>query len=159
VGLEPTARESNLRDSLKKYFVDNLNKTHGIPLRMFDKNLATPSTNTKSVNSWVSVVMGQKQRDIISSLVIDIYCNTRRDSEGFKLSQLVDTVYQYLIDLTQTDRLARIPFYQSKARGGGSWERLGALIVTDIIESADLEGSDKTKFRILTVSLKWPANV
>jgi len=158
VGLEPTARESNLRDSLKKYFVDHLSKTHGIALRMFDKNLSTPATQTKAIDQWVSISMGSKTRDIVSSLVLDIYCNTRKDAEGFKLSQLTDTVYQYLVDLTQTDRLARIPFYQSKPKGQ-SWVLLGALLVTDIIESDDIEGEDKTKFKILTVSLRWPANV
>jgi hypothetical protein len=158
MGLDPTARESNLRDSLKKYFVDNIYKTHGIALRMFDKNLGTPATQNKSIDQWVSISMGSKTRDIVSSLVLDIYCNTRKDAEGFKLSQLTDTVYQYLVDTTQTDRLRRIPFYQSKPKGT-DWVLLGALIVTDIIESDDIEGEDKTKFKILTVSLRWPANV
>jgi len=158
MGLEPTARESNLRDSIKKYFVDRIHKTHGIALRMFDKNLGTPATQTKAVDQWVSISMGSKTRDIVSSLVLEIYCSTRKDAEGFKLSQLTDTVYQYLVDLTQTDRLARIPFYQSKPKGQ-AWVLLGSLLVTDIIESDDIEGEDKTKFKILTVSLRWPANV
>ena len=56
--LDPSARESNIRDSIKKYFVDNVQRGLGVQI-MFDRTLGTPkTTGQRPVKQWVSIVFG-----------------------------------------------------------------------------------------------------
>jgi hypothetical protein len=94
---------------------------------------------------------------VMSDFDLIIYVCTRQDSEGFKLAQLRDTVVGLLSDTTQTDGMKRIPFYKSYAQQ--AWELIGALLVTDITESPQYEADDETKYKMLTVNLRWSAKI
>lgn len=157
MSLDATARESNVRDSIKKYFVDNLKRSSGVEL-LFDKGLATPNlANKNSVTRWVSINFNSIQREKLSTLLLDFYCCTREDSEGFRLAQLTDLVIGLLSDTTQTDSLKRIPLYQSHPTN--AWVEIGAFVVLDFIESQQLEFDDLTKYKVITATLKWAAKV
>jgi hypothetical protein len=157
MSLDPTARESNIRDSIKKYFVDNLYSTEGIDLT-FDKSLSTPPvTQGISVNRWVSVKFGQMSFDSFSEVYLDIACCTRQDAEGYRLAQLRDTVMGYLTDTSPSDGMRRIPFYRSRATG--AWTLLGALLVQNVSESMQMELEDETKYKVLTVRLRFASKV
>jgi hypothetical protein len=156
VALDPTSREANIRDSVKKYFVDNINRTEGIPL-VFDNYVNSPKLQGIATNRWVGVAFGSIDLGQSSTTYIDIYCCTRQDTEGFKLAQLRDTVIGYLCDSTKTDGMGRIPFYRSYANQ--AWTLLGSFIVRDITESAEANAPDETKFKILTAQLDWCAIV
>ena len=157
VGLDPTARLANVKDSLKKYFVDSLYTGEGIALT-FDKALSTPTLQGTAVNRWVSVNFGLLDMETLSTLLLNIFCCTRGDAEGFRLAQLRDTVMNYLIDIEQSDRMRRIPFYRSRA--SGNWTLLaGGFIVQDVIESGELEAPDETKYRILTAKLRFASKI
>ena len=159
MSLDPTAREANLRDSLKKYFIDNLFTTEGI-LLSFDKQVADPSINiTKSVNQWISIKMGTMNRNEMGRFDVDLYCATRQDTEGFRLAQLGDTVMGYLTDTTKTDTMRRIPFYRSRSGGFSNWTLIGQLLVSEIIESGEEDGPDDSKFKILTPIIRWSAKI
>lgn len=108
-------------------------------------------------NEWVSIRLEETYRDTLSEQLISIYCCTRQDPEGYRLAQLTDTVMGYLSDTTMTDGMARIPFYRSYA--DQAWVLLGAMLVHDVYESAELEAEDETKFKILTVRLKFASKV
>lgn len=151
MALDPSARESNLRDSIKKYFVDNIETTEGVPVT-FDKALSTPNIQGKEVEKWISISFGPVLLDTMSDIIIEIYCCTRRDNEGYKLSQLRDKVMGYLVDDTMADGKARIDFYQSSY--SSAWTSLGKLLVWEILPSGDMVASDETKFKVLTVVLK-----
>lgn len=151
MSLDPSARESNLRDSIKKYFVDNIYTTEGVTVT-FDKALNAPLISGKEVDKWVSVTFGPVSLDTMSDVIIEIYCCTRRDNEGYKLSQLRDKVMGYLVDSDMADGKARIDFYQSSY--SGAWSLLGKLLVWDILPSGDMLAADETKFKVLTVILK-----
>ena len=157
MALDPTARTTNIKDSIQKYFVDNVWRTSKIPLT-FDKALSAPVLQGQdAVNRWVGVRMDDLSLEVLSSQVLSIYCCARKDKEGFIMAQVVDTVMGYLTDTTQTDGFARIPFYRSYETQ--PWTLLGALLVVDVDISSELEAPDKTKFRILTVRLRFPAKV
>jgi hypothetical protein len=151
MSLDASARESNLRDSLKKFFVDNLTTANGIAVT-FDKALNAPVFQDKTVDRWVSITLGPVSLDTMSDIIFEIYICTRRDNEGYRLSQLRDTVMGYLVDSTKEDGKARIDFYQSSY--SGAWVLLGKLLVWDILPSGDMVASDETKFKVLTVILK-----
>ena len=151
MALDPTAREANVRDSIKKYFVDALEPQTTV---MFDKGVSTPDN---AVEKWVSVNFGMMDMGTVSDFYLRVYCFTRKDNEGFKLSQLRDLVMGFLSDTSQTDGMARIPFYRSYE--SQAWVLLGALLVQEVVESEQLLLDDETKYKILTVRLRWGAKI
>lgn len=158
MALDPTARRSNIKDSIKKWMIDNIATTSGIPVT-FDKALNSPNIQGKTVKKWVSVQLGDMRMDVLSDILIQVYCCTREDNEGFILAQLCDTVVGYFsVDPTATyDGMKRIPFYQSHPID--PWTEIGGIVVTDILESAELEAPDETKFKVLTIQLRVPSKV
>lgn len=155
--LDSTAKESNIRDSIKKYWVDSLYTAEGVELT-FDRYLSTPNVRTKATDRWVSINFGGMDMSVMSTLMLNIFCCTRSDGEGFKLAQLRDKVFKYLKDSTMTDGMARISFYRSRA--DGAWTLLdGGFVVTDVIESQQFEADDGTKYKILTVTLRFSSKV
>ena len=155
--LDSTAKEANVRDSIKKYWVDNLYTTEKVQLT-FDRYLSVPNIQGHSVDRWVSVNFGDIQMSELSTHVLNVYCCTRSDAEGFKLAQLRDKVYKYMVDGTQTDGMARIPFYRSRA--SGSWTLLGTgMVIQDVMESRQFEAEDGTKFKIMTCRLRFSSKV
>ena len=152
MALDPTARESNFRDSVKKYFTDSIETAESIPLS-FDKALATPNLQGKAVHTWVNILFDGIVLGTMSEIGLRIFCCTRQDNEGFKLAQLRDKVMGYLVnDGTVSDEMVRITLYRSYANQ--SWESIGSLIVQDHFESAQMEAPDETKYKIITVRLR-----
>jgi hypothetical protein len=156
MSLEASAREANFRDSIKKFFVDNIETTEGVPVT-FDKALSSPNIQGKEVERWVSIVIGPIGFDTLSDAIVEVYCCSRRDNEGYKLSQLRDKVLGYLIDYNMIDGKSRIDFYQSSY--SGAWTLIGKILVWDILQSGDIIAPDETKFKTLTLLLKVPMNV
>jgi len=158
MSLDPTAREANVRDSVKKFFVDGLSRTDGVPLT-FDRGLSSPQIqgDAESVDKWVAVQFDAMDVDHLGFQILSIFCCTRFDSEGFKLAQLRDRVMGYLTDSTQTDGMKRIPFYRSYE--SQAWELIGSLLVRIQGESAQFEAEDGSKYKIITVMLRWSAKV
>ena len=154
--LDPTARESNIRDSIKKYFVDNINRTEGLAL-LFDKFMTTPKVQGIEVDKWVAVMIGDISLNTLSDVTLEIYCCTKKDSEGFKLAQVRDNVMQYLVDTDQTDCAARITLYRSSATE--AWVAVGTMIVQIDSESRQMDAEDNSKFKIITVRLIWAAKI
>lgn len=156
MALDPTAREANFRDSIKKYFVDNLKTTEGIAL-MFDTAIATPDLYRHTTGKWVIINFMDMHRDDMSMAFIDVICCTRKDNEGFKLAQLTDTVMGYLTGSTNGDSTCRITFYRSYANQ--AWESIGGIVVQDIQETSQMEAEDGTKYKILNCLLRFASKV
>lgn len=157
MSLSPTARLSNIMDSIKKYLVNNIYTTEGIAVS-FDKVLNTPDIQGVAVDRWVGVKFGPIIMDSLSSLSLDLFLCTRKDPEYFRLAQLRDTVMGYLTDNTQTDGMARISLYRSYANQ--AWELLsGGFVVQEVIEGPQYELDDLTKVKQLTCMLRWGAKI
>ncbi len=152
--LDSTVRESNVRDSLKKFFVDSLYKTEGIEL-LFDKSLSTPKVQGMEVDKWYAVLIGEIELGTLSDITVDIMCCTKKDAEGFKLAQLRDKVMNYLIDTDQTDGMKRVTLYKSSATE--AWESIGTFIISIESETRQMEGEDNSKFKVITVRFIWAA--
>jgi hypothetical protein len=158
MSLDSTARESNVLDSLKKYFKD-MGTVQNITVR-FDINVSQPNlVRDKSVNKWVIIDIDEVDIDVISTIVITIHICTRKDNEGFVLSQLRDTVMEYLsvnYDSETRDNFKRIPFYRSNTN---PWSLIGQLLVVDVKEGKRINAPDKTKFKDIIVTLKTPSKI
>ena len=156
MALDPTAREANYRDSMKKYLVDNIKVIEKINLS-FDRTINAPVLTSKNLRRWVVVNFGPLYRDHLSDANLDIYCCTRQDNEGFRLAQLTDIVMGYLTDNTG-DGMKRITFYRSYPPPT-PWTSIGGIVVQDIHESAQLLAEDETKYKLLTVLLRFASKI
>jgi len=157
MALDPTARTSNIKDSLKKYFVDNIARAEGKKLT-FDKAMSVPRIQGNvPADEWVSIGMEDLTLDTLSTQYLTVFCCTRKDPEYYRLAQLTDLVMGYLTDSTTTDGLKRIPLYRSYP--DQAWTLLGAFLVTDTMISPEMEATDETKFRMITATLQWAAKV
>ena len=156
MALDPTAREANYRDSIKKYLVDNIKVIEKINLS-FDRTINAPVLTSKNLRRWVVVNFGHMYRDDLSAASLDVYCCTRQDNEGFSLAQLTDVVVGYLTDITG-DGIKRITFYRSYPPPT-VWTIIGGIVVQDIHESAQLLAEDDTKYKLLTVVLRFASKI
>lgn len=156
--LDPTSRESNFRDSMKKFFVDNLTTTEGIPV-LFDSTLTTPNIRGRSVDRWYKVLFGNLYRDTMSDAIVRVVCCTKEDNEGFKLAQLGDKLLGYLtVDPSDSsgDKTKHIDFYQSNVQ---PWVKIGGIIVQNIDEIGEDFSPDKTKFKTFIVRLRFASKL
>lgn len=159
MSLSPLAREANYKDSIKKYFVDNIYRTENIPVT-FDKMINFPEVFQESfkvfddrIDRWISVISGGiVENSPLITAYPSIYVCTRRDVEGFKLSQLRDTVRSLL------DMAMAIPFYRSYP-APIEWQLLTYMQVFHTGESEQLTTKDETKFKRISLSLKWTATI
>lgn len=149
--LDSTARRANILDSIKSWAVADIEKP-GRPVT-FEKWLTTPSIADGAAKKWVAFVLGPIDPGTLAEIMLDIYCCTRNDPEGFIVSQVADNVMEQLSDTTITDGMKRIPFYKS-AKLKADWVLLGALVVQDVKMSGSLEADDGTKFIILSCRLR-----
>lgn len=153
--LHPTAREANVMDSLKRYWRESLGP-HQIQVT-FDKGIEPPKLQGHTADRWVAFVLGPLERYNMSDLLLNAFCCTRMDNEGYKLAQVGDIVCGYLVDIEQTDGMRRIPFYRSYPNQ--PWELLGSLLVQEFTESPREVAKDGTKFKIITIRLRWGAKL
>ncbi len=150
MALDQTAQKSNFWFSLKKYVIDNIAVINGIEV-IFDKFLPP----TSGVDRWLFVMQGVLGRDTVSEYTFEIYCVTRQDYEGDRLASLIDTVSGYFVgDVTKTDGLIRIPFYDALTQ-----VQNGSMIIVDCKESGIGEAPDQSKFSILSITAKMASKV
>ena len=158
MALDPTARQSNIVDSIKKYLEDNVYASSGIPVS-FDKVLNYPDLRNPKTQKWVAVRLGSIRIEDMSDIFFDIYVCTRLDNQGFVLAQTRDTVMGHLaVDPdTESDGTKRIPFYRSHPTD--AWTLIGGLVIVQVNESPVFYAPDDTKFKILTVRLRTASKI
>jgi hypothetical protein len=153
--LPPTARLANIKDSVKKFAKDKLQEDGGIYVT-FDVTLVPPRVDGQAVTRWISIRIGDRAMSSAGFQVVEFYCCTVRDSEGYLLAQLRDTVMGFLTG-GGSDIYGRIPLYRSYP--SQPWEQIGALVVQNVAESGELDGPDLTKYIVLTATLWFGAGV
>lgn len=157
MALDPTARETNYMDSMKKYIVDSMWTVERVPIS-FDPSLANPKIpNNMELTTWLNVRFGDLYRDDLSRAVLEIRCASRQDNEGFKLAQLTDKVIGYFTT-TSGDGIKRITFYRSYP-SPTPWTIIGGIVVQDIMESAVYMADDETKFKVLHIVLRFASKI
>ena len=156
--LDPTAREANYKDSIKKYLIDNLVTIESLDIT-FDPRMYDPQTfinKNRSLKKWVAIKFGSLYRDDMSQALLEIRPCTRGDNEGFQLSQLCDKIIGYFSDTTG-DGIKRITFYRSYPTI--PWVSIGGIVVQDIHESQELQADDETLFKVITIVLRFASKI
>jgi hypothetical protein len=154
MSLDETAKLSNITGSLKKYFVDSLYTGESIQLD-FDKSYQDVyAALPDRVDQWLIIAFDPSNMDALAELAFTIYLYSRRDPEAVNLFILRDKVMGYLVDIVQTDGLARINLYDA------AWATIGAAVIVlpaGRQESGNFVAKDGTKFRYISASLRWGA--
>ena len=149
------SRAANIKDSWKRFLNVNL-RTETVYVA-FDNSLAQPSVQGRPMEKWVTIRIGQFVPGTLSDQIVEFYCCTRRDAEGYKCAQLRDTVYELLTDIK--DAFKRIPLYRSHPTA--AWVEIGKILIHRewIRESGEVEGPDDTKIRTLTVRTRFASGL
>jgi hypothetical protein len=157
MALDATARETNFKDSIKKYIVDNMWTIEKVPVS-FDPALANPKIpNNYQLTTWINVRFGDLYRDDLSRANIEIRCCTRQDNEGYKLAQLTDKVLGYFTT-TSGDGIKRITFYRSYP-SPTPWQVIGGIVVQDVIESGVYKAEDETNYKVINIVLRFASKI
>jgi hypothetical protein len=151
--LNPLSKEANVKNSLKKYFVDALGTAV-----TFDVSLASPDLRkqgAEAIKQWYNINFGEFGRKELAEYLFEVYCLSRQDPEGVELAKITDTIFGLLVDSSQTDGMKRIPLYDT---GEAPWALLSSMVVQDIWDTPLIEPlEDETKIKILSVRLRWGA--
>jgi hypothetical protein len=157
MALDPTAREANFKDSMKKYIVDNMWTIEKVPIS-FDPAMSKPKlANNMELTTWLNVRFGDFYRDDLSRANVEIRCCTRQDNEGFRLAQLCDKVMGYFTTIEGTG-IKSIDFYRSY-EAPTPWVKIGGIVVQDIIESGVFIAEDESKFKVLYLTLRFASKI
>ncbi|RKX87432.1 MAG: hypothetical protein DRP58_02785 [Spirochaetes bacterium] len=151
MALDPTLSEACLKNSIKKFFVDNIFTAEGIDID-FDVQYVQPEEIGVEVDKWISIKFGNIEGGTLSRSHIIVYFFTRSDSEGVDLSILRDMILDKVTDLNATDGHTRIPLFDL------TWNQIGGMIPTLSVES-DEAGilKDGTNFKWMRINLAWGA--
>ena len=157
MALDATARETNFRDSVRKYLYDNLKAVEGYPL-YFRQDFTTLDVRTnKTVEKWIVARFGDLELGHMSEGLVEIRPCTRNDESRFKLIQMTDKIVGYLTP-GSGDGTQRITFYQS-AEAAVDWVEIGGIMIHNIHVSADMTAEDGTNFKVITAVLRFASKV
>lgn len=140
--MDPWLQESNLRKSLKKYFVDNLQTIEDINV-YFDR-VFQPTDN--AVVQWICVVSRIVKIAQVCEGSLTVHMFTKRDREGDVIVALRDTVMDYLLE--------SFPFYDTDS---SAWELLGRVQLYPVDETDIVYLIDNGKLKTLEFDMKWSA--
>ncbi|MFA5394422.1 MAG: hypothetical protein WC346_00200 [Methanogenium sp.] len=155
MNLDPLSKESNVKTSIKKYFVDALGE-----IITFDTSLASPDVRTQgaeAVNQWYNLSFGEFGRNALATYYFEIYCLSRQDAEGVKLAEMADTLMELLVDNENQDGQRRIPLFDVSET---PWTQIGSMVVQDIEDVPTIDTvEDETKVKVFSVRLRWGARI
>ena len=151
MALDFTLSETTLRHSVRRFFVDTFYTGLSIET-FFDKISRVPKIAGIEISRWISIHMESLNLETMASGFFQVWCFTRRDIDFTELAILRDLVYEQLIDLSKTDGIKRIIFYDS------SWvDTNHKLLVIPGNEFGPEEIEDGTNAQIIPVTLRWGA--
>lgn len=145
MALHYTAKESNIRNSVKRFFhqdvVDSIKFVYGtyglIPSKM-------------SESRWVAVTFGTYVGGTLSEYDISLHLFVKEDPNEEKIADFRDELMKSLIDYSAPDGMKRIPLVDE------NWNTPGdeALIFINDEVSGTVKDTE-TKFKTVSLTLKW----
>jgi hypothetical protein len=148
---------SNVWKSLKKYFVDTLYNGESIELNFDKAYYKTLVDDANKVKEWITLALDRIAiPGNIQQAAFRIYLHVREDVEQEELYALTDKVKGYLYDYNMDDGLLRIPLFDTLGKVDSTeWVEAGSMILYVVGESEIYYADDGTKFRWITVLVKW----
>ena len=150
--LSPETRVSDFENSVKKYFIDNLQTTENIPL-FFDwmEDIPVDSNGVKLL-SWIIISFGYVQLGTVAECPVNVHIFTRNDFESQNLNILMDKVNSYIINEDAVNGLHTIPYYNTISL---PWVVNGGIMpfIRNIYGVESLK--DNTKMRTILLTMRW----
>lgn len=140
MAIDPTLMETNLRRSIKKFFLDGIMSGESIPV-WFDRTVSPPDTET---DRWVNVKLQTTMPRTVSVGSVDVYMFSKNDLEGDQLADLRDKVLNLLYP-------RNIDLYD------GSWNKIGGIQVTIEEVGPQRYNPDGSKMSSMGLTLRWGA--
>jgi hypothetical protein len=151
MAIDPSLSETCLKNSIKKFFVDNIFTAESIDID-FDVQYVLPKLADIKVDKWISVKFGSINGGTLSKSHVILHLFTRKDTEGIDLSAMRDIIVGKLFDETATDGVVRIPFYDLL------WNQVGGIMTRISSEAEEpMVLEDDTKYKWIRVELSWGA--
>jgi hypothetical protein len=153
--LPDISKEYNFKISVRKFLFSIVNSfTPSIPL-LLDTGLKAP-TSESSAPKWIAVEFGSFIIGTVNEANINIYCCAQQDADADEVTLLRDIIVGNFTDSNSVDTIKRIPFYINL---GTPFEEIIGYMVADIIyQSGYLVAADGTKYKLITINLKWGAS-
>lgn len=143
MSLEPENKLTNVRYSLKKFFLENIETKHEIKFYL-DRSL-TPKSPTIAIDRWILVNLGGLIPGVVSELHITIHILSRRDIEGDDLAEMYDK-------LIEEFHSGFIAFYDAETK-----VQIGGFkVFLDPLEGFSYTWDD-TKIQNMFITIKWGA--
>lgn len=147
--LSAVTKEVDFKNSIKKYFLDNLETTQSLPL-YFEQLFEVPlDSNGIKLKQWVIVSFGYRNLGPVSEQQVSLDLYTTSDNEADDLAALMDIVISYIIDEDSGNGLKTIPYYNS------SWEIVGGIIPFLQPTLERMESEDGVQFKAINLLCKW----
>jgi len=136
-------KHTNLKRSLRKYFVEYFYDTNGIEIS-FDKNIAIPFLKDTSVSQWVAIHIEGREIDTINECSVILFCCCRY---GTDLDVLTNTALNALIE--DDGEVKTIPLYDTDDN------ELGKLVIFMNPIDDEMKLDDQTNFSRIPLYVKW----
>lgn len=139
---------NGLKISMNNFIEQNLSSYTIV----FDENFADPET-FESGTRWLTPVYGPCDPDsVVKEIEFFVYCFSKGDIEGLRLSEMIDSVHGIFSDPMQNDGNKRIPFNVVK---DGQLLRVSTIIASDIKIEETFRLGDSTLAQAVRVNLLW----
>jgi hypothetical protein len=140
--MDATNKETNLKRSIKKFFVEGLTT---VPV-YFDREITT-GLLSNTPNQWVNVMIQAIKPMSVSIASMPVYLFSKLDPEGDALSALRDTVVELL-------EPGRIDLYDTSV---SPWVKIGGLFLIIDGQSRLTYNPDQSKMTWIMTTLRWGA--
>ena len=152
MALSPETRHSDLKGSLKKYFVDNLETTSEIKLFLkWIPDVPVDASGNK-LDQWAIIILGDHNLGTVAECFVEINLFTRNDNEGDDLTALYDLLMNYIIDEGSSNGLVSIPYYDISSI---PWVKVGGIIpfINRVFGAEEMK--DNTHMKTIHLLCKW----
>lgn len=162
MAIDPTVQEYNYKYSVIEHFYSNrdLIKFDGqqVPVE-FDKDITTVpllADNTEA-KTWITVRFGPMTFASVSEAELTVFCCTREDPEGRRLSQLKDKMLGLFFDPSQPTGRVLVPFYDFS--DPQNWSVVSNLVPYINFQTEEIIADDHTKYRNVVLMFRWGARI
>jgi len=153
--LPEISKEINFKISLRKFFYDFATAlSPSLPL-LFDQGMQIPVDSGSASPKWLTVEFGSFLIGSVNMATVDVYCCAQKDTDADEVTKLRDIVVANFTDSTKIDGIRRIPFYINL--NTVDEEIIGYIMAEVAFQSSYLRATDGTKYKIITLNLRWGA--
>jgi hypothetical protein len=153
MALPEISKEKNFKISMRKYLYTNANLYSPPISLLFDTGMEVPINEDSPSPSWMTINFGTFIVGTLNEAMVDIYCCARNDTSSDVVSDLRDLLVEWFTDSSQFDSARRIPIYINL--NTAEEEIVGWMVASIAYQSPLMLATDGTKYKLVTIQLKW----